>query len=116
MLRAVALLAFAISLAACDAISTLTDGWSYAKAVESDLKTSIGMKPAVGFNWRNGRLDLVTVTFPRIDDARPLRTLAETVRRSVASKFKQTPGDIVLGFSLGKAGSGTTAQLIGTDQ
>jgi hypothetical protein len=40
-----------------------------------------------------------------------LPELAETVRHAVTSHFRQTPGDIVLGFSLGKSGSGTVAQL-----
>lgn len=111
MFRVAALLAFVASLAACDMFSTLTDGWRYAKAVESDLEQSTGMKPEVGFSWHNGRLERVTVTFPRIYEARPLREVAEAVRRSVSSQFKQTPDDIVLAFSLGKTGSGATAQL-----
>jgi hypothetical protein len=105
------LLVLALSLAGCDMISTLIDGFKYAKAVETDLQASTGMRPDVGFNWSNGRLVTVTVTFPRIDEKRPLPELAETVRHAVTSHFRQTPGDIVLGFSLGKSGSGTTAQL-----
>jgi hypothetical protein len=111
MFRVIALLVFAIGLAACDVISTLTDGWKYAEAVKGDLELSTGMKPEVGFNWHNGRLETVTVTFPRIYEARPLREVAETVRRSVSSQFKQMPDYIVLAFSLEKPGPGTTAQL-----
>ena len=59
------------------------------------------MKPQVGFNWNNGRLVSVTVAFPRIYDAKPLRELAETIRASVQKQFKQTPDNIVLAFSLG---------------
>ena len=115
MFRIAALLAFAVSLAACDMISTLIDGWKYAKAVESGLEISTGIKPLVGFNWRNGRLVTVTVTFPRLYDAKPLRDVAETVRAAVGKEFKQTPEDIVLAFSLGKSGAGTVAQLSGAD-
>jgi hypothetical protein len=111
MFRLAAILIFAASLAACDMVSTLVDGWKYAKAVETELEASTGMKPAVGFNWKNGQLVTVTVTFPRLYQAKPLGELAETVRRSVSGQFRQTPGNIVLGFSLGKSGSGTTAQL-----
>jgi hypothetical protein len=111
MVRVAALVVLALSLAGCDMISTLIDGFKYAKAVETDLEASTGMKPEVGFNWTNGRLVTVTVTFPRIDEKKPLPELAETVRRAVTSHFRQTPGDIVLGFSLGKSGSGTVAQL-----
>ena len=109
MFRITAILALAAGLAACDVVSTLTDGWKYAQAVESDLEMSTGMKPRVGFNWHNGRLETVTVTFPRIDEAKPLHEIAEAVRRSVTTQFKQTPGDILLAFSLGKAGSGPAA-------
>jgi hypothetical protein len=111
MVRVAALLVLALSLAGCDMIGTLIDGFKYAKAVETDLQASTGMRPDVGFNWSNGRLVTVTVTFPRIDEKRPLPELAETVRHAVTSHFRQTPGDIVLGFSLGKSGSGTVAQL-----
>jgi hypothetical protein len=111
MSRIAALLVVAVSLAGCDVISTLIDGWKYAKAVETDLEASTGMKPDVGFKWTNGRLELVTVTFPRLYDKKPLPELAATVRRAVSSHFRQTPQDIVLGFSLGKSDSGATAQL-----
>jgi len=111
VVRVAALLVLALSLAGCDIISTLIDGYKYAKAVETDLQASTGMRPEVGFDWHNGRLVIVTVTFPRIDEKRPLPELAETVRHAVANHFRQTPGDIVLGFSLSKSGSGTVAQL-----
>jgi hypothetical protein len=111
MFRVAVFLVLAVSLAGCSVISTLIDGWKYANAVAADLETSTGMKPKVGFNWVNGRLVTVTVTFPRLDATRPLAELAETVRHAVASHFRQTPGDIVLGFSLGKSGRGATAQL-----
>ena len=113
MLRIAALLIVAASLAACDMFSTLSNGISYARAVESDLQASIGVKPQVGFNWHNGRLVEVTVRFPRLYEAKPLREVAETVRVAVAKEFKQTPENIVLAFSLGKSGAGTVAQLRG---
>jgi hypothetical protein len=102
MFKIAAILVFTISLAACDAFSTVTEGFKYAKAVESDVEEATGVKPQVGFNWNNGRLVSVTVAFPRIYDAKPLRELAETIRASVRKQFKQTPEDVVLAFSLGK--------------
>ena len=57
----------------------------------------------------------VTVTFPRLYDATPLRNVAETVRAAGGKEFKQTPEDIVLAFSLGKYGAGTVAQWRGVD-
>ena len=115
MFRVAVLLVFAASIAACDVFSTLTEGSTYAKAVEGDLEQSTGMKPEVGFNWHNGRLETVTGTFPRIYEARPLGEVAEAVQRSVSSQLKQPPEDIVLAFSLGKPTSGAAAQLSETN-
>jgi hypothetical protein len=68
MVRVAVLLVLTLSLSGCDMISTLIDGFKYAKAVETDLEGSTGMRPQVGFDWHNGRLVTVTVTFPRIDE------------------------------------------------
>jgi alpha-D-ribose 1-methylphosphonate 5-triphosphate synthase subunit PhnI len=103
MLGLVAVFAVAISLTACGVADTLVDGLKHAKAVGSALEASTGAKPEVGFNWNNGNLRQVTVIFPRLVDDKPMRELAELVRRTVSAEFKQTPGNIVLGFSLGKS-------------
>jgi hypothetical protein len=102
MFKVAATLIFAISLAGCDAVNTVTEGFSHAKAVENDIQESTGVKPQVGFNWNNGRLVSVTVQFPRIYESKPLHELAEITRTSVSKQFKQTPGNIVLAFSLEK--------------
>jgi hypothetical protein len=108
--RFAAVFTLAFGLAACGVISTLVEGWKYAKAVEADLESATGVKPSVGFNWSNGRLLTVTVLYPQLYERKPLAALAEIVRRSVESNFQQKPEDIVLSFSLGRSGSGTTAQ------
>jgi hypothetical protein len=100
MFKIAAGLVLALSLAACDAVDTMTEGFSHAKAVESDLERTTGVRPRVGFNWNNGRLASVTVQFPRIDESKRLGELAETVRSSVNKEFKQAPENIVLAFSL----------------
>ena len=102
MFKIVAALAIALTLAGCDAVNTLTEGTAHARAVESDLEKSTGVKPRVGFNWNNGRLTSVTVQYPSIVQSPPLNDLAKTVRASVENQFKQTPETIVLAFSLGK--------------
>jgi hypothetical protein len=102
MFKIASALVLALSLAACDAVDTMTEGFSHAKAVESDLEQATGVRPRVGFNWNNGRLVSVTVQFPRIDESKRLGELAESVRASVNKEFKQTPDNIVLAFSLGK--------------
>lgn len=100
----------ALGLAACGVVSSLVDGVKYAHAVETDLEATAGIKPAVGFNWNNGRLASVTVAFPRLYDARPLGELAEQARPAVTKEFKQMPDNIVLAFNLGAAAPRRTAQ------
>jgi uncharacterized protein involved in tolerance to divalent cations len=51
MHKAIAIVVLAVGLAACDMISTLVNGFKYAKAVEGDLEQATGLKPEVGFNW-----------------------------------------------------------------
>jgi len=102
MCKIVAALAIALTLAACDAVNTVTEGAAHARAVESDLEKTTGVKPRVGFNWNNGRLTSVTVQYPGIVQSPPLSDLAKTVRASVESRFKQTPESIVLAFVVGK--------------
>jgi hypothetical protein len=118
--RFASVVALVLGLAACSMISTLVDGWKYAKAVEADLEDATGVKPSVGFNWSNGRLATVTVAYPQLYEKKPLAALAEIVRRSVEGHFKQKPKDIVLSFSLGPSGSGTSAeverQMVSNDQ
>lgn len=91
----------ALTLASCGVADTLFDGLKHVSAVRNALAATTGMRPEVGFNWHNGRLNKVTVTFPKLYRAKPLAELADTVRRAVTQEFKQTPSDIVLAFSLG---------------
>jgi hypothetical protein len=110
MRKTIVLIVLVTCLSACGVVSTLVDGLKFAKAVESDLEEVTGVRPAVAFNWNNGRLTSVTVSFPLLYDEKPLRELAAATRAAVGKEFKQTPENIVLAFSLG-ATSGTTAQL-----
>jgi hypothetical protein len=107
MHKAVVFIVLAIALAGCDAANTVVDGFKHAKAVETDLADATGVKPAVGFNWNNGRLTSVTVNFPRLYEDKPLRELAALTRAAVTREFQQTPGNIFLSFALG---AGTTAE------
>ena len=108
-LRIFALGMVAVSLTACDVTSTLTEGSKQARAVESALETSTGVKPNVGFNWQNGQLTSVTIIFPAIPEAKPLRELADEVRATVGKEFKQQANNVVLAFSLGKSVPSTKA-------
>src|SRR5215475_1136714 len=110
LLRTFALGMFAISLPACEVTSTLTEGSKQARAVESELETSTGVKPNVGFNWQNARLTSVTVIFPALPEMKPLRELADEVRATVGKEFKQGADNVVLAFSLGKVVPSTKAE------
>jgi hypothetical protein len=101
MVRIAVVLLLALGLAGCDAVNTMTEGFSHAKAVASDLEASTGVRPEVGFNWSNGRLVQVTVSYPRLDESKPLGELAQTVRAAVTKEFKQKPDRIILAFALG---------------
>ncbi|HUI94995.1 MAG TPA: hypothetical protein VLX44_04515 [Xanthobacteraceae bacterium] len=100
MVRIAAVLLLGLSLAACDAVNTVTEGFNHAKAVETDLEGSTGVRPNVGFNWSNGRLTSVTVTYPRLNESKPLPELAATIREAVTKEFKQKPERIVLAFAV----------------
>ena len=102
MLRIAAALIVMLALADCDAVNTMTDGFKHAKAVETDLEGATGVKPNVGFNWRNGSLVQVTVQFTRLIESKSLHDLAAAARESIDREFKQTPESIVLAFAVPK--------------
>jgi hypothetical protein len=107
---------FVISLTACDVTSTLTEGSKQARAVESALENSTGVKPNVGFNWQNGHLTSVTIIFPALPETKPLRELADEVRATVAKEFKEGANTVVLAFSLGKSVPSTKADAPATSR
>ncbi|WP_342725192.1 hypothetical protein AAFG07_40825 [Bradyrhizobium sp. B097] len=87
--------------AGCGLVDAVFDGFKHARAVENDLFAMVGVKPAVGFNWHNGRLTSVTVTFPNLLQDKPLQELADAARTAVGKEFKQRADNVVLAFSLG---------------
>lgn len=102
MFRNATALIFVLALTACGAIDTVTEGFKHARAVETDLEGSTGVRPQVGFNWNNGRLVSVTVQYPRLIESRSLSDLAAAARTAIDREFKQMPDDIVLAFSVSK--------------
>jgi hypothetical protein len=105
MVRLVAIVALALALAGCDFINSAKDTFKYAQATAADLETTTGLKPSVGFNWNNGHLTQVTVTFPRLLEGKPMPELVEVVRAAIRKEFKQEPENIVLGFVVPKSSS-----------
>ena len=96
----VLLLVASASLIACDAIDTMTDGFSHSRAVSAKLESSLGLKNTVGFNWNNGSLDSVTITFAGVPSSPSLPEISVQVRQAVIAEFKQSPKAIVLAFSV----------------
>ena len=58
------------------------------------------MKSFVGFNWHNGSLTSVNVTFQGIPPNVPLAEIAAKSKQAVVSQFKQKPKQVVLAFTL----------------
>ncbi|HEX7920119.1 MAG TPA: hypothetical protein VF583_04150 [Bradyrhizobium sp.] len=97
----VALALLAGCAAGCGLVDAVFDGFKHAKAVENDLFAMVGVKPAVSFNWHNGRLTSVTVTFPNLLQDKPVQELANAARTAVGKEFKQRADNVVLAFALG---------------
>ncbi len=91
---------FATLLAGCNAVDSVKDGFAHSKAVSASLEKSIGLKSFVGFNWHNGSLTSVSVTFEGIPEQKPLLEIANAAKQAVLAEFKQSPQQIVIAFSI----------------
>jgi len=97
-----AIVALGLALAGCDAINSAKDTFKNATATAEDLEATTGVKPTVGFNWTNGRLVQVTVTYPQLLDSKSMPELVTATRTAILKEFKQEPENIVLGFVIRK--------------
>ncbi|PPU82343.1 hypothetical protein XsacCFBP4641_11630 [Xanthomonas sacchari] len=92
-----------LTLTACGAVDTVKNAYAYAYAhsqeVAADLEKSVGSKPAVGFNWANGSLVQVTVNFQGVPH-KPLAQIVQLSKDSVATRFEQAPGNVVVTFTV----------------
>lgn len=93
-------LAISFVVVSCDAFDSMTDGVGHSQAVSTKLEGSLGLKSHVGFNWNNGSLDSVTVTFEGVPKTPGLAEISSYVRQAVLAEFKQTPKTIVIAFSV----------------
>lgn len=99
-LRALSLVVLSATLTACGPIDTMKEGFTHSQAVSAQLEKSLGLKSFVGFNWNNGSLTSVSVTFQGLPPSAPLSEVAEQSKQAVLAEFKQTPKQIVIGFSI----------------
>jgi hypothetical protein len=99
-IRLVALVMLLASVTACDAVDSMKDGFAHSQAVSDKLEKTVGLKSFVGFNWNNGSLTTVTVTFQGVPPDETLADIAQKSKQAIAAEFKQTPEKIVVGFSI----------------
>jgi hypothetical protein len=98
--RHLALLSLVLPAIGCDAIDSVTDGFKHTQAVATELEQAAGARPFVAFNWHNGSLTDVTITFDGVPAGPPLAELVVLARSSVRSHFKQTPERVTVAFSV----------------
>ncbi len=100
VLRLVSVLVLASALAACGPIDAMKEGFVHSEAVSAELEKTVGTKSVVGFDWNNGVLTSVNVTFQGIPPNLTLAEIVEKSRQAIAADFKQTPRQIFVGFNL----------------
>ena len=94
-------LGFAIlALVGCDAVDSMRNGFGHSQAVSTQLEKALGSKPLVGFNWNNGVLTSVSITFDGVPKDRSLPEITEITREVVLKEFKQTPKKIIVSFAI----------------
>jgi hypothetical protein len=89
-----------LALAGCNAIDSVREGFAHSQAVSAELARSLRMKSLVGYNWHNGSLTSVNITFEGVPKDRSLAEIAEESRRAVLKEFKQAPQQIIVAFSI----------------
>ena len=87
-------------LAGCGPLDTMKEGFAHSQAVSDRLEKSLGVKSFVGFNWNNGQLTSVSVTFDGVPANANLADIVEQSKRSVAAEFKQVPKQVVVAFTV----------------
>jgi hypothetical protein len=84
----------------CGAVDTMKDGFKHSQEVASDLEKSVGEQPFVGFNWMNGSLKNVSVTFQGVPADKTNQEIVSLARASIIARFKQQPEQIVISFTV----------------
>lgn len=98
--RILPLLLAASMLSSCNVVDTMKEGFAHSNAVSSALEKKLGKKPFVGFNWNNGTLTSVTVSFEGIPANVPLAEIVQQSQAAVAAEFKQVPKQVVVAFAV----------------
>jgi hypothetical protein len=96
----VTVLVSAAALSGCGTVDTMKDGFAHSQAVSADLEKSLGLKSFVGFNFFNGQLASVNVTFDGIPSQKSLVDITEASKEAVSAEFKQTPRELIVSFKV----------------
>ena len=107
MKRLSLLIFFVLIAIGCNAINTMREGANHSQEVADDLGKAIGTKPFVGFNWTNGSLTNVTVTFDRVPAGKTTEEIAALARDSISARFKEEPQNITISFVFSGKSPGT---------
>lgn len=86
-------------LSGCDAFDSMTEGFKHTQEIATDIEKAIGSKPFVSFNWHNGSLTNVSVTFEGVPEGVSVSEIVALARTSVASHFKQEPDQVIVSFT-----------------
>jgi len=97
---ALPLVFLSLAIWGCNSIDSLKGGFQHSQAVSAELEKSLGVRPFVGFNWNNGFLTSVNVTFEGIPKEKSLPEIGEVATRAVLKEFKQEPKQIVISFTI----------------
>lgn len=99
------LMLVALLAAGCNVVDTMKEGFRHSQDVADDLEKAVGVKPFVGFNWANGTLTNVSVTFEGVPSGRSTEEIVSLSRRAIGTHFKQQPKQIVISYAVPGEGS-----------
>jgi Tfp pilus assembly protein PilP len=51
-MKTISLLILLLTLAGCDAVDSMTEGFNHTQEVANEIEQLVGIKPFVGFNWK----------------------------------------------------------------
>lgn len=100
MKSSIAIFVGLIFLSSCGAYDTMTEGFKHSQEVATDIEKTVGSKPFVGFNWSNGSLASINLTFVGIPPEKPVPEIVSLARKSITARFKEEPRQIVISFSV----------------
>jgi hypothetical protein len=98
IVRHLRVLLLASALTGCNAIDAVKDGMAHAQEVATDMEQAVGAKPTVGFNWINGDLSTVNITFADALPKMPVEQIVQLGRAAAARRFHQAPAHLVVSF------------------